>query len=86
MASKFKLFAAGIFALAGSMANAQQSQAEIDKKVEALINKMNLEEKVGQMAQITLDVLCKGDNRYSSTQPLTLDDAEMKKVFGKYHI
>ena len=86
MASKFKLFAAGVFALAGSMANAQKSQAEIDKKVEALINKMTLQEKVGQMAQITLDVLCKGDNRYSSTQPLTLDDAEMKKVFGKYHI
>jgi len=72
--------------MAGALANAQQKQQDIDKKVEALIAKMTLEEKVGQMAQITLDVIGKGENRFSSTYPLALDPAEMKKVFGKYHI
>lgn len=67
-------------------ANAQQKQADIDKKVEALLGKMTLEEKVGQMTQITLDVIGKGNDRFSSFEPLTLDPAEMKKALGDYHI
>ena len=67
-------------------ANAQMKQADIDKKVEALLRQMTLEEKVGQMTQIALDVICKGNDRYSSFAPLTLDAAEMKKAFGDYHI
>ncbi|KGO91346.1 glycoside hydrolase family 3 N-terminal domain-containing protein [Flavobacterium subsaxonicum] len=86
MKKGFKNLALTTLLLAAALGHAQQKQQDIDKKVDALIAKMTLEEKVGQMAQITLDVLCKGDNRFSSTQPLTLDDAEMKKVFGKYHI
>ena len=34
---------------------------------------MTLEEKVGQMAQITLDVITEGDNVFSSDEPLKLD-------------
>jgi beta-glucosidase len=76
------VLAVGVFA----SANAQQKQADIDKKVDALISKMTLEEKVGQMTQITLDVIGKGNDRYSSFEPLTLDPAEMKKALGDYHI
>lgn len=76
------IIAAGTFA----SANAQQKQTDIDKKVEALLSKMTLEEKVGQMTQITLDVIGKGNDRYSSFEPLTLDPAEMKKALGDYHI
>lgn len=67
-------------------ANAQQKQTDTDKKVETLLTKMTLEEKVGQMTQITLDVIGKGKDRYSSFEPLTLDPAEMKKALGDYHI
>ncbi|AHM63356.1 beta-glucosidase-like glycosyl hydrolase [Flammeovirgaceae bacterium 311] len=62
------------------------TQAEIDRKVEELLSKMSLEEKVGQMAQITLDVIGKGENRYSSFEPLSLDAAEMKKALVDNHI
>ncbi|TRW22753.1 beta-glucosidase [Flavobacterium zepuense] len=86
MKIRFKNLALFTLLMAGALANAQQKQQDIDKKVEALIAKMTLEEKVGQMAQITLDVIGKGENRFSSTYPLALDQAEMKKVFGKYHI
>jgi len=86
MASNIKLFVLGAFAIAGFSGNAQQNQAEIDKKVEALISKMSIEEKVGQMAQITLDVIGKGNNRYSADQPITLDAAKMEDAFAKYHI
>lgn len=75
-----------IAATAFTSANAQQKQADIDKKVEALLGKMTLEEKVGQMTQITLDVIGKGNDRFSSFEPLTLDPAEMKKALGDYHI
>lgn len=76
-----------IIALAAFVSvNAQQKQADIDKKVEALLSKMTLEEKVGQMTQITLDVIGKGKDRYSSFEPLTLDPAEIKKALGDYHI
>jgi len=69
-----------------SSANAQDKQTDIDKKVDLLLKKMTLEEKVGQMTQITLDVIGKGNDRFSSFEPLTLDPAEMKKALGDYHI
>jgi len=86
MASNIKLFVLGAFVMAGFSGNAQQNQAEIDKKVEALLSKMSVEEKVGQMAQITLDVIGKGGNRYSADQPISLDAAKMQDAFAKYHI
>ncbi|WP_020212978.1 glycoside hydrolase family 3 N-terminal domain-containing protein [Flavobacterium rivuli] len=86
MASNIKLFVVGAFAIAGFTGNAQQNQADIDKKVEALIRKMSIEEKVGQMAQITLDVIGKGGDRYSAAQPISLDAAKMQDAFAKYHI
>lgn len=69
-----------------SKAQNAPSAAEIDKKVEALLSKMTLEEKVGQMAQITLDVVGKGDNRFSSFEPFELDKTELKKALVDYKI
>ncbi|MES2486867.1 MAG: glycoside hydrolase family 3 N-terminal domain-containing protein, partial [Bacteroidota bacterium] len=81
-----KTIVTGFVLTATLTATAQQSQADIDKKVEALIAKMSLEEKVGQMAQVTLDVIGKGDNRFSANQPFELDAVKMKDIFEKYHI
>ena len=57
-----------------------------DQKVQALLAKMTLEEKVGQMAQITLDVITKGKDRFTSDEPVVLDKAAMDKAFGQYKI
>jgi len=81
-----KNLATGVFSLAALIAQAQQKQADIDKKLEALISKMTIEEKVGQMAQVTLDVIGKGGNRYAAAQPFQLDPAKMNDLFAKYHI
>ncbi|MGY3793946.1 glycoside hydrolase family 3 N-terminal domain-containing protein [Aquimarina sp. 433] len=59
---------------------------EIDKKVASLLSEMTLEEKVGQMTQITLDVVTKGDNQYSSTQPYELDSALVRKAIHTYKV
>lgn len=60
----------------------KSNDAEIDK----LISEMTIEEKVGQMAQITLDVIGKGKNKYSSFEPFTIDSIELKKAIVDYHV
>ncbi|WP_343909457.1 glycoside hydrolase family 3 N-terminal domain-containing protein [Aquimarina litoralis] len=59
---------------------------EIDKKVASLLSEMTLEEKVGQMTQITLDVVTKGDNQYSSALPYELDSALVRKAIHTYKV
>ncbi|RWW99618.1 glycoside hydrolase family 3 N-terminal domain-containing protein [Flavobacterium cerinum] len=87
MQIKIKHIALSVLAvMAFELANAQQKVTATDKKVEALLSKMTLEEKVGQMTQITLDVIGKGNDRYSSFEPVMLDPVEMEKALGKYHI
>lgn len=57
-----------------------------DKKVEALLSEMTLKEKVGQMAQITLDVIGNGEGRYSSKEPFVVDTARLRKAVVEYHV
>ena len=40
------------------------SSPKLNAKIEAILAKMTVEEKVGQMAQVTLDVIGKGENRF----------------------
>lgn len=58
----------------------------VEAKVEALLEKMSVEEKVGQMMQVTLDVLTYGENPQSSYEPVMLDTAMLHKAFAQYHI
>lgn len=53
--------------------------------VEELIEQMTIEEKVGQTAQITLDVITKG-NGHSSHEPLQMDTALIEEALVKYHV
>ena len=61
-------------------------QTSNQAKVESMLKKMTLEEKVGQMAQVTLDVIGKGGNRYSSDEPFALDQKEMEKALVQYKL
>lgn len=85
-------FQNSVFALIFFVSNsasifAQTTQlSQTDTKVKALLSKMTLEEKIGQMAQITLDVITKGPDRFSSDEPVVLDDQAMKKAFLDYKI
>jgi beta-glucosidase len=67
-------------------AQAPVRQLTVQDPVEALLAKMTLEEKVGQMAQVTLDVITKGPNEYVSYEPLQLDPALVKKALVQYHV
>ncbi len=55
---------------------------KIEQQIEALLEKMTLDEKVGQMCQLTIDVL----QKEGSTDAFELDEAMLDSVFGKYKV
>ncbi|HTD98229.1 MAG TPA: glycoside hydrolase family 3 N-terminal domain-containing protein [Mucilaginibacter sp.] len=66
----------------GLMAQARKPTTnDINKKVDALISKMTLEEKVGQMTEVTLDVVSK-----TNTPSHQLDADKLKEAIMKYHV
>lgn len=58
------------------------SDARIEKKVESLLKKMTLEEKVGQMCEITIDVI----TDFNSPNDFKLSEALLDTVIGKYKV
>jgi len=81
-----KIIAFSFITMALWSSNIDAQTDNIDKKVNALLKKMTLEEKVGQMAQITLDVVGKGKSRYESYEPFALDNKKLEDALLKYHI
>lgn len=81
------LFAFGL-TLVSMSSWAQLSDAEINSKVDQLLAKMTVEEKVGQMTQVTLNVICKtpkGGNLYHNL-PAEIDDAKLEIALKKYGV
>ena len=84
------LFSAGLPFLLTSLSWAKaggrkvQNEAEIQKKVAALVKKMTLEEKVGEMTQINIDLVSKkvGAGHPHEIDPALLDDAILKHHVG----
>lgn len=60
--------------------------AGIERRIDSVMAQMTLEEKVGQMAQYTLDVIGKGGNLYYSDEPFEIDPAMLDTVIGKYKV
>ena len=59
---------------------------DLDREAKKIVSQMTLEEKVGQMAQITLDVIGKGESVYSSDEPFVIDTVRLRDVLVKYHV
>lgn len=64
----------------------QPDKETISAKAEEILAKMTLEEKVGQMTQVTLDVIGKGDDRFSSYEPFILDNELLKRAIVDYKV
>lgn len=80
---------AGIFCLGFSVAQAETvipSDSDIEAKVDSILKKMTLEEKIGQMTQLTLDVVGKGVSVYASDMPFELDEKMVDIVLRKYKV
>lgn len=57
------------------------SDAGVEEKVEQVLARMTLEEKVGQMTQLSVDVLGKFEN-----DDFVLDDAKLQEAIGQYKV
>jgi beta-glucosidase len=73
----------GLMLLNVLILSAQQKKqvSDIDKKADALIAKMTLEEKVGQMTEVTSDVVSTTTNGVHQ-----IDAAKIKEAILKYHV
>ena len=57
---------------------------KVDVKVKELLSKMTLEEKIGQMTQVTLQVVSKVHG--TKDQMHQIDDAKLEEAIKKYHV
>jgi beta-glucosidase len=75
------------FALSVQFASAQvKPKNDIDQKVDALISRMTLEEKVGQMTNLVVDVISKTDASGKIIEPHEIDQQKLEERILKYHI
>ena len=75
-----------VFAISISSITILPAQVDVDKKAEDILSKMTLEEKVGQMGQITLDVIGNGNDVFTSNVPFEINKDRLDKAINKYHI
>lgn len=66
--------------------SARSGDAALERRVDSVLSKMTLEEKVGQMAQFTVDVIGKGGNAYFSDEPFEIDPAMLDTVIGIHKV
>jgi len=82
-----KLFFVTLLLFTAIYTNAQHIKPanDIDKKVDALLAKMTLDEKIGQMTQVTLDVVLKTSDG-KAIQPEQIDADKIDNALLKYHV
>ncbi|QJD96377.1 beta-glucosidase [Mucilaginibacter robiniae] len=68
------------------MAQRAQPGSSVDQRVNQLLSQMTLEEKVGQMTQLTLDAVLKTDAQKNAVMPHALDEQKLNEALLKYHV
>jgi beta-glucosidase len=66
--------------------NTKEPKDSIDKKVESLLSQMTLEEKIGQMTQITINYMLEGTEVYKANLPYKLDEDSLQKTIVDQHV
>ncbi len=86
---KITIFSLAIFAISFISAcdNSQTTapSSELDRRVETLLSKMTLEEKAGQMTNISLMALAKGDF-WMRRDTVELDTAKLNDMLLRHHV
>lgn len=75
--------ALGVATIFGLSSQPILAQKDVDAKIEKLLSKMSLEEKVGQMTQIDMNLIAK--DGYGNTDG-TLDPEKLKTAVSKYYV
>ncbi len=63
-----------------------QQDKKIEEKIEALLRKMTLDEKVGQMTELTIDVLQKRTNPFEGQSLETITPTDLKRILRNYKL
>ena len=82
------LLLASLMILTGCNKNKTGSgeDAALEKRVDSVMSNLTLEEKVGQRAQYTLDVIGKGVSPNQSVDPFEFDPAKLDTILGMYKV
>ncbi len=57
-----------------------------ESKIDSLISKMTLEEKVGQMTQVSLELITKEGNNRNKTEPVHIDLEKARNIILNYNV
>lgn len=80
---KTTIFFALMLAVTGVNA---QGNTILEKRVNALLKQMTLEEKVGQMCQLTLNSIGEGPDIFTSVEPYRVDNNRIKRAIVDYKV
>lgn len=61
-------------------------ESDMEKTITKLLKEMSLEEKAGQMTQITLDVISQRGADGKILEPHAMDQKKLDEAFGEYHV
>ncbi len=65
---------------------AKKMDTKIESQVDKLLSQMTLEEKVGQMTQVTIDVILATDSNRVVIEPQRIDTAKLRKAIVDYKV
>ncbi len=77
------IIVATVFGLSSGLC--AQDNKDVDRKAAEIVSKMSLAEKIGQMSQISIDMVCKGGDT-PPTSTLELDMDKLREAIVDYHI
>jgi beta-glucosidase len=83
----FTVLLAGLVLIAGAqkqLVPAFATDVKMEQKVEALLKKMSLQEKIGQMTQLNVDVMAKKTNPFANIDPKKFTVEDLKGILKKY--
>lgn len=73
-----------LFVFVSTIAENNNLKKNIDERVAELLSKMTIEEKVGQMTQVTIDVIA--EEREDITKDVVINKDKLEEAILKYHV
>ncbi len=80
------LFFANVVIITFAQTSAIPRDSKMEGQIDALLKKMTLEEKIGQMTQLTIDVLAKNSNPFADINPENFKASDLKKILRIYKL
>ncbi len=68
-----------------AQSSGSQGADALDRQVQALLAGMSLKDKVGEMTQLSIDMLCEGEP-YQLQEPITLNEEKMRKALVEHRV